>query len=100
MLDTCQTEIHRNASVRQVLIEKAKNATAAADANLQSGTTIMPQIEITEIENLERTIKEIKQLACLNNCSGKGNCNNGMFLDFSNIQDKSHSNFKCGEITE
>ena len=83
MIDTCQTEIYRNASVRQVLIEKVKNAIAAAETDLQSGTTIMPQVEIMEIENLERTIKEIKQLACLNNCSGNGNCINGLFLVFS-----------------
>ncbi|XP_053384896.1 uncharacterized protein LOC128550257 [Mercenaria mercenaria] len=77
MLDTCQSEIQRNASVRQEVVEKAKNATAEAEAGLHTGTTILPPIEIKEIEELEKAIKTIKEIACLNDCSGHGTCSNG-----------------------
>jgi hypothetical protein len=80
MLDTCQTEIHRNASVRQVLIEKAKNATIAANTNLNIGTTLLPPSEINAIEQVEQIIKDITELSCLNNCSGNGACKNGLLF--------------------
>ncbi|XP_053391979.1 uncharacterized protein LOC128554696, partial [Mercenaria mercenaria] len=77
MLDTCQSEIHRNASVRQQLVEKAKNATSEAEAGLHTGTTILPPTEIKKIEDVEKAIKTIKEIACLNDCFGNGNCSNG-----------------------
>lgn len=80
MIDTCTGEIHRNATVRKVLLEKAKNATAASTSGLPTGTTVNPQNEIKvlqELEDIEENIKIIKEISCLNNCSGHGECSNG-----------------------
>ncbi|XP_060606305.1 uncharacterized protein LOC132758628 [Ruditapes philippinarum] len=83
MIDTCTGEIHRNATVRKALIEKAKNATTTSSSSFPLGTTKNPQNEIKaieelkELENIEKDIKTIEEISCLNNCSGHGLCSNG-----------------------
>jgi hypothetical protein len=86
MIDTCTGEIHRNATVRKALIEKAKNATTTSSSSFPSGTTKNPQNEIKaieelkELENIEKDIKTIEDISCLNNCSGHGLCSNGKLI--------------------
>ncbi|KAL4239801.1 scavenger receptor [Mactra antiquata] len=76
MQDACITQIHRNASVRQDILVKAKNTSEHMDTGSHIVATVAPA-DVKEIEDIERTITEIKELACLNNCSGHGRCLNG-----------------------
>ncbi|XP_053388862.1 uncharacterized protein LOC128551929 [Mercenaria mercenaria] len=80
MQDTCTTEIHRNASVRQQVFAEVTKVTNTSSPTLAKNTnaTTPSQVEIQEIEHIEKLVQEIKEITCLNNCSGNGLCENGI----------------------
>ncbi|XP_053388858.1 von Willebrand factor D and EGF domain-containing protein-like [Mercenaria mercenaria] len=77
MQDTCTTEIHRNESVRQQVFAEVMNTSSPTLANNTNATT-PSRVEIQEIEHIEKIVQEIKEITCLNNCSGNGLCENGI----------------------
>ncbi|XP_052763290.1 deleted in malignant brain tumors 1 protein-like [Mya arenaria] len=84
MQDTCQTQIHRNKTVIEVLIKEtviAQNtsvSTATPGQNISTPhTPVFSLAELQALKDMEKTIKEI-QVLCANNCSGKGICKNGV----------------------
>lgn len=91
MQDACLSEIHRNKTVREHL-EPPKKATPSPTqpGGQHNGhvTTLKPTDPIIDSNlNINELIDVIKEITCPNECSDKGNCNNGITFNANNVDD-------------